>query len=247
MKALVCIKRVPDTSGQITLTDDAQSVDGRYAGYTMSDHENCAVEVALQAADEVGVVSVGTDDAVEQIRSALALGATSAVHVQADPTALGPADVARELAAVVTGLGDVDLVLTGNDAADTGDFQVPIRLGHALGWPVVTGIKTVTVQDGTAVCTGDSPDGGTDTYLVPLPAVVAVLEGGVEPRYPTVRGRMAARKVSVDTRPAATEPQGTDRVRLTLPPPVPSAVEVLGKGPDAAGAVVDVFGRLGVL
>lgn len=247
MKALVCIKRVPDTSGQVTLTDDAQAVDGRYAGYTVSDHENCALEVALQAADEVGVVSVGGADTVEQIRSALALGATAAVHVQADPVTLGPADVARELAAVVTGMGDVDLVLTGNDAADTGDFQVPIRLGYALGWPVVTGIKTVTVQDGTAVCVGDSPEGGTDTYRLPLPAVVAVLEGGVEPRYPTVRGRMAARKVTIDTRAAATGPQGTDRVRLRLPPPVPSTVEVLGQGPGAAGAVVDVFARLGVL
>ena len=247
MKALVCIKRVPDTSGTVTLTDDAQSVDGRYTGYTMSDHENCAVEVALQAADEVCIASVGSADSVEQIRGALALGATAAVHVEADPVAFGPADVARELAGVVSGMGDVDLVLTGNDAADTGDFQVPIRLAYALGWPVATGIKTVTVEDGTAVCVGDSPDGGSETYRLPLPAVVAVLEGGVEPRYPTVKGRMAAKKVGIDARDAAGAPQGTDRVKLKLPPPVPSNVEVLGKGPAAAGAVVDVFGRLGVL
>ena len=81
---------------------------------------------------------------------------------------------------------------------------------------------------------------------MPLPAVVTVMEGGVEPRYPTITGRMKAKKIEVETRATAQEPAGSGRVRLTLPPPAPSTVEVLGEGPGAAGTVVDLLQRLGV-
>ena len=82
---------------------------------------------------------------------------------------------------------------------------------------------------------------------MPLPAVVTVLEGGVEPRYPTVPGRMRARKVPIEEREPVAAPAGPSRVRLLLPPPAPSDVQILGKGAEAAPAVVDVLERLGVL
>ncbi len=96
------------------------------------------------------------------------------------------------------------------------------------------------------VADGDGPE-GHETYRVPLPAVVTVLEGGVEPRYPTVPGRMKAKKVPIEERAPVAEPAGPKRVRLLLPPPAPSNVQVLGKGPEAAPAVVDLLERLGVL
>ena len=255
---LVCVKRVPDSSSEVVLTEDAQGVDGRYAGFTVSPHEECAVEIAVQTAaatsGEATVVTLGDADAVEQLRSALAVGCTAATHVVAEPQGLGPADVARELAAVVQaheaeGRGH-DLVLLGNDAADTGDFQVGIRLAYELGRPVVNGVKTVSVESGpdgdVVVATGDGPD-GQETFRVPLPAVVTVLEGGVEPRYPTVPGRMKAKKVAIEERTPTSSPAGANRVKLLLPPPEPSNVQILGKGADAAPAVVDVLEQLGVL
>jgi electron transfer flavoprotein beta subunit len=93
---------------------------------------------------------------------------------------------------------------------------------------------------------GDGPD-GTEIFEVPLPAVVTVMEGGVEPRYPSVPGRMKAKRVQVETVAAAREPSGPGRVRLKLPPPQPSQVEILGEGPEAAPAVVDLLEKLGVL
>ena len=251
---LVCIKRVVDASGEVVLTDDAQAVDGRFAGFTTSNHEECAVELAVRVAGATGgtatVATVGEPDAVEQLRTALAVGCAAAVLVEADPARLGPADVARELAAVVRDLGadgaGPELVLLGNDAADSGDFQVGIRLAYELGWPVVNGVSSVVVEDGTVVADGDGPE-GHETYRVPLPAVVTVLEGGVEPRYPTVPGRMRARKVPIEQRPLAAEPRGPGRVRLLLPPPQPSDVQVLGQGAAAAPAVVDLLERLGVV
>jgi electron transfer flavoprotein beta subunit len=251
---LVCIKRVVDSSGEVVLTEDGQRVDGRFAGFTTSNHEECAVELAVQVAAATGgsasVVTLGDADAVEQLRTALAVGCTAATHVEADASLFGAADVARELAAVVrdhAAAGDGhDLVLLGNDAADSGDFQVGIRLAYELGWPVVNGVATVSVEDGTVVASGDGPD-GHETYRVPLPAVVTILEGGVEPRYPSVPGRMKAKKVVIEQRSPATEPVGAKRVRLLLPPPQPSDVQILGKGADAAPAVVDLLEKLGVL
>ncbi|MET0998811.1 MAG: hypothetical protein ABWX73_08875 [Marmoricola sp.] len=250
---LVCIKRVPDFSGEVLLTEDAQSADARFVGYTLSNHDSCAVELAVQVASATGgsatVLSVGDADAVEQLRSALGVGCTAAVLVEAEPVTLGPADVAREIAAVVrdheaagTSYG---LVLLGNDAADSGDFQVGIRLAHELSRPVVTGMQTVAEQDGVVRLQGDGPD-GRETYEVPLPAVVTVMEGGVEPRYPTITGRMKAKKIEVETRPVSAAPAGSGRVKLSLPPPSPSTVELLGEGPEAAGSVVDLLQRLGV-
>lgn len=251
---LVCVKRVVDSSGEVVLTEDAQGVDGRYAGFTMSAHEECAVELAVQVAagssGSATVMTLGDTDAVEQLRAALAVGCAAATHVVADSQAYGPADVAREIAAVVRDHEAAgtphELVLLGNDAADSGDFQVGIRLAYELGWPVVNGVSTVSVADGEVTASGAGPD-GHETYRLPLPAVVTILEGGVEPRYPTVPGRMKAKKAPVEEREPTASPAGASRLRLVLPPPTPSSVEILGEGPSAAPAVVDLFERLGVL
>ena len=254
MRVLVCVKRVPDVASEVMLSADEQAVDARYVGYTVSNHEQCAVELAIRVADATGgsvtLLTVGPQESTDQLRNLLALGAHEAVLVEADPLALGPADVAGEVAAVVQahaaeGRG-YDLVLLGNDAADSGDFQVGIRLAYALGWPVVNGATLVETADGRATAINDGPE-GEETYSVPLPAVVTVMEGGVEPRYPTLKVRMAAKKIEIERRASMLAPQGSGRVRLRVPPPQPSTVEVLGEGPEAAPAVVDLFERLGVL
>ncbi|MDX6358694.1 MAG: electron transfer flavoprotein beta subunit [Nocardioidaceae bacterium] len=251
---LVCIKRVVDSSGEVVLTEDAQAVDGRFAGFTTSAHEECAIELATQVASatdgSAAVLTLGEADAVEQLRTALALGCTSATHVVADPSLLGPADVAREIAAVVRERAEAgeghDLVLLGNDAADSGDFQVGIRLAYELGWPVVNGVSTLAVEGDQVIASGEGPD-GRETYRVSLPAVVTVLEGGVEPRYPGVPGRLKAKKIPIEERELSGEPAGPKRVRLLLPPAQPSDVQILGTGAEAAPAVVDLLESLGVL
>ena len=112
---LVCIKRVPDVSGEVLLTDDGQHVDARHVGYTVSPHELCAVELAVQVAGDTGgsvtVVTLGTDESVDKLRDAVAVGATGAILVEVDdPDAFGPRDVASALAEVVQS-GSYDLVL----------------------------------------------------------------------------------------------------------------------------------------
>ena len=252
---LVCIKRVPDLGGEIRLTGDAMAVDDSSLGHTVSPHEECAVELAIQVAKDTDgqatVLTLGSSDAVEQLRHALALGCTGAVLIEADAASYGPADVAAAIADVVrTKEADgapYDLVLLGNDASDTGDFQVGIRLSYLLDRPVVAGVSTLSVEGDRVVAKGGAPDGGTEIFEVPLPAVLTVMEGGIEPRYPSIPGRMKAKKVAIEEVAPTAAPAGSGRVRLTLPPVQPSQVEVLGEGPEAAPAVVDLLEKLGVL
>jgi electron transfer flavoprotein beta subunit len=251
---LVCIKRVPDVSAEVQLSEDEQSVDARHVGFTVSPHEECAVELATQVVAATGgtatVLTLGSTDSVEQLRGALALGCSDGVLIEADANRFGPADVARAIADLVRAREAAgtryDLILLGNDAADTGDFQVPVRLAYALGRPVLTGISDCRVDGARLIAHGDGPD-GTETYEVALPVVVAVMEGGVTPRYPSVPGRMKAKRAPVETLTPAGEPAGSGRVRLMLPPRRPSTVTVLGHGADAAPAVVDLLVQTGVV
>ena len=252
---LVCIKRVPDLGGEIRLTADGMSVDDTSLGHTVSPHEECAVELAIQVAKDTDgqatVLTLGSSDAVEQLRHALALGCTGAVLVEADASSYVPSDVAPALAVVVPADESAgttyDLVLLGNDASDTGDFQVGIRLSYLLDRPVVAGVSTLSVDGDTVVARGDAPDGGTEIFEVPLPAVLTVMEGGIEPRYPSIPGRMKAKKVAIEEVAPSGTPAGPGRAGLKLPPVQPSQVEVLGEGPEAAGAVVDLLEKLGVV
>ena len=166
------------------------------------------------------------------------MGVDAATHIVADSSLRGPADVAAELAAMVRDHAaagrSYGLVLLGNDAADSGDFQVGIRLAHELGWPVVNGANTAEVKDDRVVAVVNGPD-GHETYDVPLPAVVTVLEGGVEPKYPSVPGRMKAKRVTIEQREPRAELIGPSRVRLRLPEPPPSQVQILGHRPGRGG------------
>jgi electron transfer flavoprotein beta subunit len=220
----------------------------------VSPHEECAVELAVQTAQATGgsatVLTLGSDDAIEQLRNALAVGCTAAVLIEGESDRFGPADVAREIARVVreheargTSYG---LILLGNDASDTGDFQVGIRLAYELDRPVLTGASTLSVEADAVRTRAEGPE-GTDIWEAPLPAVVTVMEGGVEPRYPSIPGRMKAKKVQIETVEPSQEPAGPQRIRLTLPPTPPSQVQILGEGSAAAPAVVDLLERLGVV
>jgi electron transfer flavoprotein beta subunit len=256
VNVLVAIKRVPGSAGTVVLTDDAMGVDTRHVGYTVSPHEECAVEAAVQLIEQHGgeavVLTVGPDDAIEQLRDALAMGVRQAVHVTADSDRYGPADVAAAVADVARAHAadgrPYDLLLFGTDAADTGDFQVGIRTSYLLGLPVVSGVRSFELDPAarTVTAIGDGPD-GEETFEVPLPAVLTVKEGGITPRYPSIPGRLKAKRAPVEQVEPTGTPGGTGRLRLTMPPEVPSQVEILGTGADAVPALVDVLAKIGVI
>jgi electron transfer flavoprotein beta subunit len=255
MEVLVCVKRVPATGGRITLTDDAQAIDTRFLGFTVSPHEECAVEEAVRIVEAHGgtatVLTLGADVAAEQLRDAVAVGAQRAVLLETDGSEWDPAATAGAIVAAVRDEAEAgrsyDVLLFGNEAADTGDYQVGIRVACALGWPVVAGIKGLAIADGRATARRESAAGGWELFEVDLPAVFTVKEGINLPRYPSVPGRLRAKKAEIERSTPATPAAQLERIRLKLPPEAATHVEVLGDGPEAAPAVVDVLQRLGLV
>ncbi len=144
-----------------------------------------------------------------------------------------------------TANGPFDLVVFGNESADAGNFQIGIRVAYALGRPVATGLKGVGVDVETVRCEQEVA-GGRDVYVLPLPAVVTVLEGLNLPRYPSVPAKLRAQRKPVDANSPARPESRLEKVRLVVPEGQGKEAEILGHGPEAAPAVVKVLQRIGV-
>jgi electron transfer flavoprotein beta subunit len=255
MRILVCVKRVPLTGGRMVLTADEQAIETRHLGFTISPHEECGVEEAVRLVEqhggEVTVLTLGPAEAEEQVRDMLAVGADRGVLLENDgneewdPQGTASAIVSAIEADRATSGEEFDLIVFGNESADSGGYQVGIRVAHALGRPVVTGLKGLSIEDGRARCEQEVP-GGRDVYLVPLPAVVTVLEGINLPRYPSVPAKLRARSKPVErSTPERPEPR-LEKLRLVVPPGQGKQAEVLGQGPEAAPKVVEIMREIGV-
>src|SRR5258707_13414603 len=165
MEILVFVKRVRMVRGKFGVAGDGRELDPRMAGFTVSPHGECAVEEAVRLVERHGgsvtVLTLGPPAAVDQLRDMLALGASRAVLLETDGREWGPIATAEALVAAVRSPAEperaepegeapdggcpYDLLLFGNEAADTGDYQVGVRVAHALGLPCVTGIKNIEV------------------------------------------------------------------------------------------------------
>jgi len=255
MRILVLVKRVPATGGRIELTDDGRTIDTRYLGFTISPHEECAVEEAVRIAaaaegSETVVMTLGPADAADQLRDALAVGIDRAVLLETDGSDWDPVATATALTDAIRGLeaagGPFDVILAGNESADSGGFQVGIRIAVDLDRPSVQGIKALQIHDGRATARRQSPV-GWDVYELPLPAVVGVREGLNLPRYPSVPGRLRARKKEIERIAPEHRPGGPALIDLSLPVEREQQAEILGTGPEAAPRVVEILREAGLL
>jgi electron transfer flavoprotein beta subunit len=254
VKVLVCVKRVPFTGGKMVLAPDAMSLETKHLGFTISPHEECGVEEAVRLIEanhgESVVLTLGPPEAAEQLRDAMALGIDRAIHLQTDGQEWDgqatAAAIAEAIHADEAAAGPFDLIFFGNESADSGGFQVGLRVAYSLGRPCVTGLKKVSVDGGRVRCEQEV-EGGRDVYVVPLPAVVSVKEGLNLPRYPSVPGRLrAARKPVTTSSPARPDPR-LELTGLAVPAGKGKSVQVLGTGPAAAPAVVEMLRKVGVL
>jgi len=238
MRILVCVKRVPAPGARIIITEDEQNIDSGHLGFTMSPHEECAIEAATQLAEqhggEVTILTAGSSASEEQLRYAASVGASSLVLIENNSGIdWDPQRTARALSTAVRAL-------------DTGGYQTGIRTAHLLGRPIVNAINGIDVVEEGFVARRETPS-GVEVYRVPAPAAFGVKEGINLPRYPTMKGRLASKKLSVTVIEDHSEPGEQCRLRLLRPAEVAKETVILGTDSHAAGAVVDLLEEMGLV
>lgn len=259
LRILVCVKRVPAPGARIVLTDDAMNIDTRNLGFTTSPHEECAVEAAIQLVEQHGgnvtVLTVGAGEAEEQLRYAISVGAHNGVLVSNeainqghDPDGLNTSRaIVEAIRTLEAADGAFDVVLFGNESADSGGFQVGVRVARALDRPIVNGIKSIEI-DGSRVEARRECVEGYEVYELELPAMLGVKEGINLPRYATLPGRLRSKKAELTnvTGDTATAAVTVTTTAFATPPEQVVNTITLGTGAAAAPAVVDLLVEMGL-
>jgi electron transfer flavoprotein beta subunit len=238
---VVLVKQVPDTYSERKLSGADNTLDRESADAVLDEINEKAVEEALKIKEagegEVTVISVGPDRATDAIRKALSMGADKAVHVSDE--ALHGSDAiatAKVLAAAIGKVEGYDLIIAGNEASDGRGGAVPAILAELLGLPQLTYVRQLSVEGTTVKADRETEDGITHLEAS-LPALVSVGEKINEPRYPSFKGIMAAKKKPVQTLTIAD--LGIDAGEVGLANAWSAVVESSPKPPRTAGEKVE--------
>src|SRR6266705_60173 len=234
MKIAVCIKRVPDSETRVKIGSDGKRIDEAGVKFVLNPYDEFAVEEGLRRG-EVTVLSLGPSAAQETIRTALAMGADRGVLLQTDTI---PVDAFVTAQALATELktGAWDLILFGKMAIDDYNQQVGPMVAELLGLPCVTAVAHLEIEGGKGVAEREI-EGGVEVVEFPLPAVPTADKGLNEPRYPALKGIMAAKKKPLEVKPVQPGAGCLEVVALT-PPPDRKAGRIVGEGAGAVGELV---------
>jgi electron transfer flavoprotein beta subunit len=233
------VKRVPDTETRIKVGPGGKAIDEAGVKFVLNPYDEFAVEEALRrkeaaGAGEVVVYAVGGDATQETMRTALAMGADRGVLLKADPSP-EPLPVARALAAELKD-GGFDLILFGKQAIDDYHHATGVMVAELLGLPAVSAVSKLTLTGNTGTAEREI-EGGMEVVEFPLPAVVTADKGLNEPRYPALKGIMAAKKKPLEVRPVTLEAAGVEVVELALPADR-KAGRIVGEGVEAVPALI---------
>jgi electron transfer flavoprotein beta subunit len=239
VKIAVCLKRVPDTTTKIVIAADGRSIDENGVKFVPNPYDEYAIEEALKLKEaagqgEVVVLSLGGDAAQETLRTALAMGADRAVLLKAPGSSDG-LEIARALAAELKD-GGYQLVLFGKLAVDDYNHQVGPMVGELLGWPAITSVAHLIISDGTANAEREI-EGGIESVTCSLPAVLTCDKGLNNPRLPSLKGIMAAKKKPLEVKPVTLGAGALTTLGLSLPPER-KAGRIVGEGADAVPELI---------
>ena len=242
MNIAVCLKRVPDTTARIKVGADGKSIDPQGVEHVINPYDELAIEVALRLKEKAGAgeavgVCIDPEGNETILRKALAMGLDRGILVKGGP-AFDPYPVAEILASTLKER-TFDLLLFGKQAIDDDSYQVPTIVAHLLGLPRVNVCVGLEIADGKATCRRQI-EGGEETVEVALPCVISVQKGinGIhDPRYPSLKGIMAAKKKTIDAADApAVEPR-LEVVKMEMPPERPPG-RIVGNGVEAVPELV---------
>jgi electron transfer flavoprotein beta subunit len=239
MDLFVCIKRVPDSAAKIRVGADGKAIDPAGVEHVISPYDEIALERAVQIRDAAGgsvtAICFGPPEATKEIRQALAMGADKAIHLKDKGGSRGPLGIARVLAGAIKGRA-FDAILFGRQSIDSDNSAVGIIVARLLDLPVVSLVTKLELKDGKGIAHREA-EGGTEVVEVKLPAVFTAQRGLAEPRYPSIKGIMMAKKKPIEEIDAPA-PSGRLEIEKLSPPPERPPGKIVGKGKDAVPDLV---------
>ena len=243
VKIAVCIKRTPDSESRFKIAASGAAIDETGLKFDMDDFASYAVEAALQLNESAGggetvVYALGPDNVQESLRKAMSMGVDRAVHLKADTVPADGIAVARALAAELTS-GGFDLILFGKHAFDSSAGVVGTATAEFLGVPCVTAASQLSVANGQGAARREL-EGAAEMITFPLPAVVTIDEGVARPRYPSLKGIMAAKKKPLESKPAQLGAVRVTVLKVELPPERPAG-RIIGEGVAAIPQLVQLL------
>jgi electron transfer flavoprotein beta subunit len=243
VKVAVCIKRTPDSESRFKIAASGAAIDESGLKFDMDDFAGYAVEAALQLNEKAGggetvVFAVGPDTVQESLRKAMSMGADRAVHLKADAVPADGLAIAKALAAELKD-GGYDLVLFGKHAFDSSAAVVGTATAELLGIACVTAASQLSVESGKGTARREL-EGATEIVTFPLPAAVTIDEGVARPRYPSLKGIMAAKKKPLESKPAQLGPVRVTVQKMELPPERPAG-RIVGEGVAAVPELVKLL------
>ena len=243
MKIAVCIKRTPDSESRFRIAAAGAAIDETGLKFDMDDFAGYAVEAALQINEKAGggetvIYALGPDTVQESLRKAMSMGADRAVHLKTDTVPADGIAVAKALAAELKA-GGYDLVLFGKHAFDSSAGVVGTATAELLGLPCVTAASELKIENGTGTARREL-EGAAELVSFPLPAVVTIDEGVARPRYPSLKGIMAAKKKPLESKAAQLGPVRVTVQKMELPPERPAG-RIIGEGAAAVPELVKLL------
>jgi len=244
MKIGVLIKRVPDTEARIRISDDSLTIDEKGIEFIINPYDEIALEYALQLKEKYGgevvLICYGPTDAPTVIRKGLAMGADSAIHIEMKNMENEPAKSAKVLAPVIKE-GNYDIIFCGKQAIDDDSCQTGSRLSVLLGLPCITEASKLEIDvEGKKVVAHKEIEGGVEVVEVSLPAIITAQKGLAEPRLPSLKGIMAAKKKPITTK-SVSEPEPLSKVKKLEYPPTRPPGKKVGEGVDAVPKLVELL------
>jgi electron transfer flavoprotein beta subunit len=240
VKIAVCIKRTPDSESRFRIAASGAAIDETGLKFDIDDFASYAVEAALQLNEKAGggetvVYALGPDTVQESLRKAMSMGVDRAVHLKADSVPADGLAIAKALAAELAS-GGYDLVLFGKHAFDSSAGVVGTAVAELLGLPCITAASELKVENGGGVARREL-EGAAEMLTFPLPAVVTIDEGVARPRYPSLKGIMAAKKKPLESKPAQLGAVRVTATKAELPPERPAG-RIIGEGAAAVSELV---------
>jgi electron transfer flavoprotein beta subunit len=243
VKIVVCLKQVPDTEATIKIGADQKSVVEAGVKFIVNPYDEFAIEEALKIKEAAGAgsvfaLSLGPERVKEALRTAISLGVDDALLLKSEQNDLDGLTVAKALADKIRALG-FDLILLGKEAIDDGSMQVGPMIAEVLGIPCIT-VVTKLKLEGNKVIAEKEGEGGIEVLETNLPCIVTCQKGLNEPRYPSIRGVMMAKKKEIAVEPAQVEASKQSVQSLSYPP-ARSGSKMVGEGAAAVPALVTLL------